>query len=105
MPTNIKLNDSEFTCFLDSMSSRETCDTNKLNPSSLLKPPTMHEKALEYSKKKALKTIFHAGAAHMLKLNKYHAKRLHEKGKPEDSQVHIAIRFFGRLLSCSTLCR
>ena len=55
------------------------------------------------SKEEAEKTIYHVCAAHMLKLNKYHAKRLHEKGQPESSQIHIAMRFFGRLLCCSTI--
>ena len=39
----------------------------------------------------------------MLKLNKFHAKKLHERSSPESSQVHIAMRFFGRLICCSTL--
>ncbi len=51
-------------------------------------------------KEDAEKTIFHVCAAHMLKLNKFHAK---EKGKQDSSQIHIANRFFGRLLCCSTL--
>ena len=39
----------------------------------------------------------------MLKLNKFHAQKLQEKGKQDSSQIHIANRFFGRLLCCSTL--
>ncbi|CAB3979111.1 kDa in NOF-FB transposable element [Paramuricea clavata] len=54
-------------------------------------------------KEDAEKTIFHVCAAHMLKLNKFHAQKLQEKGKQDSSQIHIANRFFGRLLCCSTL--
>ena len=55
------------------------------------------------SREDAEKTIYHVCAAHILKLNKFHVKKLQEKGKQENSQVHIAMRFFGRLLCCSTL--
>ena len=57
----------------------------------------------ESSKQEAAKTIHHVCTAHMLKLNKFHAKKLHERSSPESSQVHIAMRFFGRLICCSTL--
>jgi hypothetical protein len=55
------------------------------------------------SREDAEKTIFHVCAAHILKLNKFHVKKLHGKGETGSSKVHIAMRFFGRLLYCSTL--
>ena len=55
------------------------------------------------TKAEAEKTIHHVCSAHMMQLIKRHAKDLCEKGLPTKSQVHIAMRFFGRLLSANTL--
>ena len=49
------------------------------------------------------KTIIHVCAAHVLKLNKKHATELVESKEEKSSQVHIAMRFFGRLMVCETL--
>ena len=49
------------------------------------------------------KTIIHVCAAHVLKLNKNHATELEELKEEKSSQIHIAMRFFGRFLNCETL--
>ena len=42
------------------------------------------------SREDAEKTIFHVCAVHMLKLNKFHVKKLYGKGETGSSKVHIA---------------
>ena len=49
------------------------------------------------------KTIHHVCSAHMMQIIKKHAKNLCEKGHPAESQIHIAMRFFGRLLCATSL--
>ena len=49
------------------------------------------------------KSIHHVCSAHMLQIVKRHSKDLHEKNLPAGSQVHIAMRFFGRLIASHTL--
>jgi hypothetical protein len=49
------------------------------------------------------KTIHHVCSAHMMQIIKRHAKNLCEKGHPAESQIHIAMRFFGRLLTATSL--
>ena len=50
-----------------------------------------------------LKTRLHVCAAHMMKLNKIHANAKHCKKFDAKSQVHFAMRLFGRLMNCQSL--
>lgn len=50
----------------------------------------------------AAKTIHCVCSAHMMQIVKRHAKEFCGKHLQADSQVHIAMRFFGRLISCSS---
>ena len=50
----------------------------------------------------AAKTIHRVCSAHMMQIVKRHAKEFCGKHLQADSQVHIAMRFFGRLISCSS---
>ena len=50
-----------------------------------------------------LKTRLHVCAAHMMKLNKMHATAKHCKDFDTKSQVHFAMRLFGRLINCQSL--
>ena len=45
----------------------------------------------EASKQQAAKTTHHVYTVHMIKLNKFHVKKLHERSSPESNQVHIAM--------------
>ncbi len=51
----------------------------------------------------AIKTIHHVCSAHMMKLIKGHAKKCCEMNLSANSQIHFAMRFFGRLICSSTL--
>lgn len=51
----------------------------------------------------ATKTIHHVCSTDMMQIIKKHAKELSEKNLPLNSQVHIAMRFFVRLIASNTL--
>ena len=55
------------------------------------------------SKSDMLKASHRVCSAHMMQIIKRHAKELCEKNLPASSQVHIAMRFFGRLIASNTL--
>ena len=57
----------------------------------------------EAKESEVAKAIHHVCSSHMMKIIKSHAKELCEKDLPADSQRHIAMRFFGRLILSSTL--
>ena len=51
----------------------------------------------------AKKTIHHVCSAHMMKLIKGHAQKCCESNLSKNSQIHFAMRYFGRLICSSTL--
>lgn len=51
----------------------------------------------------ASKCTHHVCSAHMIQIIKKHARDLCEKNLPVSSQIHIAMRFFGRLIASTTL--
>ena len=55
------------------------------------------------SKSDMLQASHRVCSAHMMQIIKQHAKELCEKNLPASSQVHIAMRFFGRLIASNTL--
>ncbi|CAB3989112.1 Hypothetical predicted protein [Paramuricea clavata] len=57
----------------------------------------------EANKSDIAKYTHHVCSAHMLQIIKRHAKELCEKYLSIDSQVHMAMRFFGRLIASTTL--
>jgi sentrin-specific protease 1 len=57
----------------------------------------------EANKSDIAKSTHHVCSAHMLQIIKRHAKELCEKYLSVDSQVHMAKRFFGRLIASTTL--